>query len=526
MLDCSVRKPYPLADTISGGSARHGELSYGQHTTSTISTGGQENCMKLTYKIFGAFLLTSILMVAFMVAIMQYYASRNFSAYVGRVEMEQLSDIMPRLVSEYREHQGWEHLRNNPQVWEEILRLRPGLMRPPSPQPPRREQRDDRGGPPPPADTPPPHDIRPRLSLFDAGKNLVMGRGTASEDHVLKEITVDGQVAGWLGLRIPERLSDPLQLDFLYSQTKAISLIGGIILILASLLTFVLARGLLRPVRQLARGAHALSSRRFDTRIEVKSSDELGQLSADFNRMADTLERYEGLRRRWITDVSHELRTPLSVLLAEIDAVLDGVRDMSRDTLLSFQAEVLMMTRLVEDLHALSLLESDTLSMAAEDTDVLKVAREVVHAFGARFAQAGIEIESNLDSKAGTVVTSDKARLAQVFTNILENTLKYTDSPGRLRITHSTTGHQVRFVFDDSPPAVGPADLPNIFERLYRTDRSRSTSGSGLGLAISKAIIEATGGTIRSDASPLGGLRIEIVLPLARRAKRQGEKPS
>lgn len=106
-------------------------------------------------------------------------------------------------------------------------------------------------------------------------------------------------------------------------------------------------------------------------------------------------------------------------------------------------------------------------------------------------------------------------RLAQVFSNIAENTLKYTAAPGKLHASYCVTGKSVRLIFDDSPPAASHNELSNIFERLYRTDRSRSTAGSGLGLAISKAIAEAMGGTIQASDSPLGGLRIEVTLPLA-----------
>jgi two-component system, OmpR family, sensor histidine kinase BaeS len=481
--------------------------------------------MKFTYKLFAAFLVTSLLIVVLMIIIMQYYAARNFSAYVGRVEMEQLRDIMPRLEREYRDHRSWEHIRGNNEVWADLLRLHPELERPPVPPKPQDKQMHKRDNPPS-SLAPPPHDIRPRLTLFDKDKRLIVGQGTSASDHVLKEIVVDGQVVGWLGLRIPERLSDPLQLDFLTRQTRALYLIGGAILLLSTLLTFILSRQLLQPVRRLARGAHALSSRRFDTRIDVKSKDELGQLSADFNHMADTLERYERLRRQWITDVSHELRTPLAVLLAEIDAVLDGVRDMNTETLESLQAEVLLMKKLVDDLHTLSLYESDTLSITREDVDVFKTISGIIHAFELRFCQAGITVQNDLESAGDIVIIGDKVRLAQVFTNLFENTLKYTNTPGRLQISHRITDKKVCIFFDDSPPAVRDADLPNILERLYRTDRSRSTSGSGLGLAICKAIIEAMSGTIRASASPLGGLRIGIILPLARQARKHTEKIS
>jgi two-component system sensor histidine kinase BaeS len=206
--------------------------------------------------------------------------------------------------------------------------------------------------------------------------------------------------------------------------------------------------------------------------------------------------------------------------------MLDGVRDMRRETLESIQAEVLLITKLVDDLHTLSLIESNTLTMAREEVEVLKVARDILQAFGLRFSQAGIAVESDLQTEGRLIVMGDSMRLAQVFTNLMENTLKHTNTPGKLRVSHSATAKEVRLVFDDSPPAVRPAELPNIFERLYRTDQSRSTSGSGLGLAISKSIIEATDGTIKACASPLGGLRIEIVLPLVQRSGKYTEKRS
>jgi two-component system sensor histidine kinase BaeS len=471
--------------------------------------------MKLTYKLFSAFLLTSLLIVSLMVFIMQYYASRNFSVYVGQMELEQLSDIRPRLEQEYREHQGWAHARGNNAVWAEILHLRDDLENRASRTPPPPKRRIAAEEPPPAIPAPPPHDVRPRLTLFDLGKQVVVGAGTKAEDHALEEIRVDGKLVGWLGLRLPQRMSDPLQLDFLYRQTKILYLIGGAILILAALVAYFLARQMLRPVRQLAHAAQALGSRQFDTRIEVRSSDELGQLSADFNRMASTLDRYERLRRQWISDLSHELRTPLSVLTAEVDATLDGVRDMRRETLESIQAQVLLMTKLVDDLHMLSLLDSNALPMEQREIDILKVVRDILQAFELKFAQAAIAVQADLESKSELIVRGDRMRLGQVFSNIAENTLKYTTAPGKLHVSYGVTGKSVRLIFDDSPPAVSHDELPNIFERLYRTDRSRSTAGSGLGLAISKAIIEAAGGTIQAGDSPLGGLRIEITLPLA-----------
>ncbi len=306
-------------------------------------------------------------------------------------------------------------------------------------------------------------------------------------------------------------------MKFLYRQSRAFIIIGIVILILATLVSLFLSRQILLPVKKLAEGAHALSSRKFDTRIDIHSSDELGQLSMDFNRMADTLERYEFMRKQWITDISHELRTPLAVMRAEIEAVQDGIREMGGETLKSLHSEVMLLSRIVDDLHSLSVIDSNVLSMRIQNINPVEIAVNVITAFKSRFAQAGIEVLQIPDGSPKIRVMGDPERLAQVFSNILENTLKYTDSPGTLRTSFSIEGNELHIIFEDSPPGVPAISMPYLFERLYKTDisRSRQKGGSGLGLSISKGIIEAIKGRIIAESSDLGGLKISIILPIS-----------
>lgn len=481
--------------------------------------------MRLAYKLFFAFLITSLISIVMMVWIMQYVISRNFEEFLHKVEVSRLNEIADRLGTAYRDNQGWGFLGVNPGAFYRILPPDfPGEgheMEPPI---------KIRPGGRPMADMPgedykrvmpfpvPRLFIDQRISLFDAQKRIVAGSGFRTKDHILKEINVNGKTVGWLGLDRGGRPPDPQEERFLSQQLEALLITGCAVLILTAFVSFLFSRNLLRPVGQLTKGANALASRKFDTRIEVSSSDELGQLADDFNHMAQTLERYEELRKQWISDISHELRTPLAILRGEVEALQDGVRDPSRENLESLHAEIMLLGKLVNDLHELSVADKGALSANLEPVDVIKVLEDTLGMFRLRFSQASLVIDYDQRPGKGAVIMGDKDRLAQVFANILENTLRYTESPGELRIFWMPADKDVRIIFEDSPPGVPDDALEKLFERLYRIDpsRSRKWGGSGLGLAICKSIVKSFGGEIRAGHADIGGLRLEILLPLTR----------
>ena len=474
--------------------------------------------MKLIYKFFAAFLLTSVILIALMVGIMQYFASRHFTDYVAKVELERLADVVTSLKQEYRASRGWHRLMQDQSLWERMTRFsRPEDRMERPPLPPRPLDSDRRMEPSLEGNGPPPGSHR--LSLYDDKKQLIVGWRDEFSNQVTREIKIDGKTVGWLGLSRPRHTTDPLQLNFFYQQMRAFILVGCGILILAALVAYLLSRHLLRPIRELAVGAHALSSRRFDTRVQVHSSDELGALVNDFNKMANTLERYEYMRRQWISDISHELRTPLAVLRGEIEAVMDGVRDLRKETLESLHAEVMLLSKIVDDLHTITVIESETMTMDRRRVPVLQIAADVLGAFQARFEEKGIAVQKDPNGKEDATVLGDPERLAQVFSNLYENVLRYTDPPGRVCIRHERGKGMLTLYVEDSPPGVPDAAMPFIFDRMYRVDRSRSrkAGGSGLGLAISKAIIEGHDGSIQAAHSSLGGLQIQINLPCIRK---------
>jgi two-component system sensor histidine kinase BaeS len=485
---------------------------------------------KLSYKIFVAFTLTSLMVVALMAGIMRFYVARNFTDYVNKSLLERYSDVAAALAAEYQTHKGWQTLKNNPGRWEEILRsslprkvfdLRRRPPRPPDIE--IKRSGDSAQDVPPPV---PPKRIQRlvrRLAVFDADKqHIAGGRARVSYDgYTLQEITVSGNTAGWLGLHKREQLADPLVVRFLKQQSQMLYIIGGGILLLAAIVSFVLSKHLLAPIRKLTAGTQALKSRQFDTRIEVESRDELGLLAADFNTMAQTLEQYERLRQQWISDIAHELRTPLSILSGEVEALLDGVREVSPETLDSLRSEARHLSKIVNDLHELSLADAGVFSIKKEPVDPVPVLNETLRHFRTYFEENQIAVENSVKNDAPITVIGDADRLQQLFSNVLENTLRYTDSPGTLRIRQERTEKRLTLLFEDSGPGVPEEALERLFDRLYRVDKSRSRTqgGSGLGLSICKSIVNAFGGEIRAARAASGGLRIEIELPISSKDK-------
>jgi two-component system sensor histidine kinase BaeS len=233
--------------------------------------------------------------------------------------------------------------------------------------------------------------------------------------------------------------------------------------------------------------------------------------------MAQTLEEYERLRRQWISDIAHELRTPLSVLRGEIEALKDGVRQVNRETLDSLYSEARYLSKIVNDLHELSLADTGALAIKKVPIDPVLILNETLGRFKQRFAEQRITILNKLENRPPMTIIGDGDRLQQLFSNLLENTLRYADAPGTLKLGQERTENRLTLFLEDSGPGVPEEALDRLFDRLFRVDRSRSRTlgGSGLGLSICKSIAKALGGEIRAVNANSGGLRIEVELVLA-----------
>ncbi len=501
--------------------------------------------LKFRHKVFLTLLLNSLVIVVCMLLISGYFASRNFENYINKVKTARLKALVQVLSQEYQKSHSWAPVLDDLSHWSKLMGPGPGHPPgagvdgwppfPPPPPPPflHMEKNLGPGTPPPfgeplppppgvlfgPPPGPPPgaHALEPHILLFDAEKKPLTGTALPSLGHYqLNPIQVDGQVVGWLGIREHERLNNPLEMEFLRHQSQTFYAIGGVALLLAVFVTIVLSRHLLTPVKALAEATRAVTSRRFDTRIEVRTHDEFGQLATDFNDMAQALERYEQMRQQWMADISHELRTPLAILRGEIEAMQDGVREITSEALESLHFEVLHVSRIVHDLHDLARIESQAFRSELAMVNPLEILDETLKSFSPRFEPRGIRVEVHGGDLEQVTIMADADRLKQLFSNVLENALRYVSPPGVLKIFSELKTGCLVLSFEDSGPGVPEASLKRLFDRLYRVDtaRSRAQGGSGLGLAICKSIVEGFGGEIEASQAPGGGLRITVAFPV------------
>ncbi|HDP1360681.1 TPA: two-component system sensor histidine kinase BaeA, partial [Klebsiella pneumoniae] len=197
----------------------------------------------------------------------------------------------------------------------------------------------------------------------------------------------------------------------------------------------------------------------------------LGRLAQDFNQLASTLERNQQMRRDLMADISHELRTPLAVLRGELEAIQDGVRRFTPESIPSLQAEVATLTKLVDDLHQLSMSDEGALAYQKTSLDIITLLEVAAGAFRERFASRQLSIQVSLPEQA--MIFGDRDRLMQLFNNLLENSLRYTDSGGSLHITARRSGQMLVIDFADSAPGVSDEQLARLCERFYRAEGSR-----------------------------------------------------
>lgn len=459
----------------------------------------------ITSKLFFAILFTCVVAAVAMATAIRTSFNEGFLGYLNEQEEQRMEALGPTLAQAYEQHGNWDFLRDNPRRWF-------FLIRPPGTPATDAQQNKPR--------TPPPDSdltgLNLRVSLLDAQKNLVIGNPRMNQNAKLKAIEVAGQTVGWVALVPFQQASTGAALRFQEQQLKASFIIGGIVILLAALVAWLLARTLLAPVKHIAASTHRLAAGDYASRVTVSSKDELGQLAEDFNRLALTLDKNEKLRRAFMADVSHELRTPLAVLKGELEALQDGVRPLTPVAIQSLQSEVTTLGKLIDDLYELSLSDVGALSYKKTHSNVLDVLHMTADAFQDRFAQQSISLELRIPGRPA-FCHADPNRLRQLFSNLLENSARYTDAGGKLVISAIIEQRMLKLEFEDSKPGVPDPMLPQLFERFFRGEQSRNrgTGGAGLGLAICRNIAEAHQGTIAASESPLGGLRITVMLPLA-----------
>lgn len=534
--------------------------------------------LKLQHKAFFALAVLLVALLLVFLGFSRLGLQRGLGPYMAEVELTGMDGLAERLVQHHEQNGGWDAARANPGFWRDMVRPGAGMgrgfpagepgPRPPMPMPmpePRpgfegshgpgpgpgfppppgpeggeradRSDRSDRSDRTDRTDRPGPPPDRPfggpwaRVGLLDAQGQLISGMAPqpGAAHRVLR--AANGQAIGEIVLS-PVQTGQGMQRDldraFLAQQMGFVAWTGLAGLLLALLLSAWLTRRWLEPLTAFVDGLRGIAAGRLDTRVAIKGDAELARLAETFNDMAVQLATMEASRQRWLADVAHELRTPLSTMRAEVEAVQDGVLPMDDRMALRLHRQIMRLIRLVSDLRV-SLDDPQALHGSGHvPVHVLTLLGEALDGARPGFEQVGIGLDrSTVDQLAARVppplVQGDPHRLHQVFANLLENSLRYTAAGGQLQVSAEIVQMQDRSMlqlrWDDTAPGVASPHLPRLFDRLYRVDASRvrdgdGLGGSGLGLAICRTIVQAHGGSIEAAASPLGGLRITLWLPL------------
>lgn len=371
-------------------------------------------------------------------------------------------------------------------------------------------------------------DFADRIRLFDNAGVQVAGRFARPEERTLSRRIVDqGRVLGMAQLELASSASG-LDASFLHRQYRGIAVATLLSLAPSMGVAVWLARRWSRPLCRLQAATRDLAAGRFAQDDALADGpSEIADLSQGFGAMAESLRKLEMTRRKWMAQISHELRTPLSVLQGEIESVEDGVREPGHALVASLGEEVRHMVRIVDDLHLLAVADLGRLPCHPIRLDPLHTLDYLVTRLARHPALDGLAVEWRPPPARALQAHWDPVRIEQVLRNLVVNSARYTDRPGRVQLSWGVdpAATKLWLLVEDSAPSVDPHDLPHLFEPLFRADRSRqrhdgdpaaaaSSGGSGLGLAIVRAILLAHGGKASAEPSPLGGLAVRLELPL------------
>lgn len=470
-------------------------------------------------KLFIAILLTTLLVVAGMYLFMRWSLDRGFNEFIETRQHARIEQLIQRLTDNYSQSGSWESLAKNKRQWMQLLRsnsprhlhsskwVQQTRNEPPNHWPPTLPVKNGTG-----RFTP----LNFRLMLLDTEKSPIFGRQEDIAQLTLHPIHFQQNTIGYLGILPGQAIEQLGELQFMDQQAKALIWITFSTIALSAGLALLLAYLFGRPLKKITLATKELGMGKYAMRLPVESNDELGQLAQDFNEMAAALEQSEKSRQRWIADVSHELRTPLAILRGELEALQDGIRPMDKTAVNSLSSDIMRLTRLTDDLYQLALSDHGALTYRKTNLNPITILKQSINGLNPEFNKKQITVRLQDNNNDNTSLFADPDRLAQLFQNLLTNSAKYTDDHGLLEITISKRKNTLFIDLNDSVPGIPQSELPKLFDKLYRVEKSRSRNlgGAGLGLAICSNIINAHHGTINATPSTLGGLAIHIELPI------------
>jgi len=280
------------------------------------------------------------------------------------------------------------------------------------------------------------------------------------------------------------------------------------------LFTYLLTSWVLHPLLQITAITKKVADGNYSERVNVVSRYEGGQLADAFNHMAENLETIELLRKNMVADISHELRTPLTNLRGYMEGLSDSVIPPTRETFQMLEQEVLRLVNLVEDLQQLARADAAKAFLDYQELSLHELLRQIMDLYRPNFQEKEIDVQWQLEPGSDRV-TADRDKLLQAIRNLVDNAWKYTPQRGSVTISAQCSADGIKTVFTNSGAMIAEKDIPYLFERFFRADRSRSrdAGGAGIGLAIVKELIEAHGGTVGAESDE-HGTRVWFNLPM------------
>ena len=524
--------------------------------------------MKIHNKLFVVFIVFTTALVSALVSLTQWSIDKGMINYVNQREIAALTPFMGELVQIYQQNDSWDTLRDNHRRFERLLNqtLKGTEFSPPHkenrPPPPRKENRpaprknkdrnnervmggrkyesersnNHQSG----RDKPPssqnnfdpqqhkrPPEMGPQVSyaLLDIDKNYLVGIYPPNREYSFTPLKLADKTIGFMAISKRNRLTQGYEFDFVEQQKDSLWYIAIVVMLFVMLITFPFARHLVSPIRSLKKGMYALTQGQYKSRLTTNRKDEFAQLTRDFNELAETLMENESARKRWLANISHELRTPVAILKGELEAIIDGVRELSIEQVNSAHQEVTHLQRLIADLHALTSADIGGMSYRKQSVDLVEFINNEANKLRGYLQKESLTLVVD-NELTEAVIYADETRLCQLLENLINNCIKYAKAGTQVKLSlclsvikstiKDEDKKEVRLIIEDDGIGVGDKHLALLFEHLYRVEdsRNRKTGGTGLGLSICAHIVQAHQGTIYAEKSSLGGLAIHISLPL------------
>lgn len=334
--------------------------------------------------------------------------------------------------------------------------------------------------------------------------------GTAGTLKVAN-LSYEDQTVGTIYVRKQSHSS--IEKAFLSSVKNSIYMASIIAGLAGVFLSIVFFRQVIKPVKALTSASREMKEGNLNQKVRVGSNDEIGELTEIFNDMAEELHEQKRLQDNMMTDVAHELRSPVSNLQLQLEGIKEDIMEPTSDRIESLYQETMSLNHLVDDLRDLSRAEAGQLQLDCRLIALQDITTKVIHSLQPRISEKSINLQVIMDNSL--TIKGDPERLRQVLRNLLENAVVHTPEEGQITLSAHKKEQDIEIQVSDSGEGIPEEDLPFVFDRFYRVDKSRDRGkgGSGLGLTIVKQIIEAHGGDIQVESTPGEGTTFTFQLP-------------